>query len=711
MNCNRGIILFVSLIFSVTAISVNINDQTLQQIINSNDSVQFKELDEFIVVSQSQRTEAGGLVFLPTKRQKEIAQDGYDLLRHLAIPQISVNPTEDNVTTITGGDVMIFINGQKASYYELKSLKTGDVLRVDFLDFPSDPKFGGAQHVLNFIVKTPLSGGYTRILASSQFLNKIAAGTNVFSKFAFKRMVYDMFVGYDYYNTHHTGYSSIEKYSLVDNDSKPYEIVRQSENDYTRKHTWSLPLSFRAIYQSDKFQASNQLSFTFSETPMSLTEGFLKFSSGEVEDYTHRTSYSSINSMAGWNGVYDFNFEDGYSMSLNSNLLYIHNDSYNTYSSTIKGFDSIVTDANELVSVFDLNAAAKKQFSDKHSVLLKAMFKYYNNKIEYTGSSVSDTRQFETTSRIGVAYELNLPINLMLHIEAGTNWQKSKNSDVKHCLLTPYATLFASYAPASAHQFNLSLNYLSLILPEYMKTSTVLQSNELMFITGNPNLKPFPQFNGNFTYTWLPRNNFYLTGMIYFSEAFNSPVTVYSHLNAGNALLRSFTDDGNYMYQFYGIKLTYKPIDHLQIELGAFYKSIKDKCKSGRSINNLTSAARISYYFNKFYIVAAGSLASKNYEPMDNSIDKTPANYSFTGGWSNGAMNVKVSAENIFSGSWKSITSNTLLPLYSNNKINYDGLVHRSISLSVSYTFGYGNKIARVNEINAQEEHESAVLK
>lgn len=78
MNCNRGIILFVSLIFSVTAISVNINDQTLQQIINSNDSVQFKELDEFIVVSQSQRTEAGGLVFLPTKRQKEIAQDGYD---------------------------------------------------------------------------------------------------------------------------------------------------------------------------------------------------------------------------------------------------------------------------------------------------------------------------------------------------------------------------------------------------------------------------------------------------------------------------------------------------------------------------------------------------------------------------------------------------------------------------------------------------------
>lgn len=116
---------------------------TYAQSMEPSDSLRTsKELEEVVVVGQNQRAEAGELVFTPTARQKQAAQDGYELLRHLAIPQISVDYAADRVTTVTGGDVALFINGFHAEPYEVKTLKTTDVLRVDYLDFPSDPKFG-----------------------------------------------------------------------------------------------------------------------------------------------------------------------------------------------------------------------------------------------------------------------------------------------------------------------------------------------------------------------------------------------------------------------------------------------------------------------------------------------------------------------------------------------------------------------------------------
>lgn len=92
-------------------------------------------------------------VYLPSGRQRNAAQSAIDLLRQMAIPQIQINLVDNSVTTLTGSKAALFINSLPASAEELEGLRTADVKRVEYLDFPTDTRFNGNKHVVNFIVQ------------------------------------------------------------------------------------------------------------------------------------------------------------------------------------------------------------------------------------------------------------------------------------------------------------------------------------------------------------------------------------------------------------------------------------------------------------------------------------------------------------------------------------------------------------------------------
>ena len=160
------------------------------------DRIEAKELDEVVVEAQNQRTDAKLSTYTPTGKQKSSAQNAIDLLRQLAIPQININLVDNAVTTQTGQNVAIFINYLPASAEEIEGLFTADVRRVEYLDFPTDPRFQGNEHVVNFIMQKYEYGGYTKATVSENFLvGKLSSRASVYSKFAYKRMTYDLYAG------------------------------------------------------------------------------------------------------------------------------------------------------------------------------------------------------------------------------------------------------------------------------------------------------------------------------------------------------------------------------------------------------------------------------------------------------------------------------------------------------------------------------------
>ena len=149
------------------------------------DTIKSQELNEVVVQAQMQRTSSTKSTYTPTGKQKNAAQNAVDLLRQMAIPQIRINPIDETVTDNVGGNVAIYINFLEASKEEMEGLRTADVRRVEYLEFPTDPRFRGAERVINIIVQEYAYGGYTKITANENFLVGLSSRVNIFSKFTY----------------------------------------------------------------------------------------------------------------------------------------------------------------------------------------------------------------------------------------------------------------------------------------------------------------------------------------------------------------------------------------------------------------------------------------------------------------------------------------------------------------------------------------------
>ena len=119
-----------------------------------NDTIpETQELQEITVEATNQYVSANNSTYIPSRRQKNSAADAVALLSQMAIPQIDVNPADRTVKTSTGKDIAIYIDFIKATTQDLEGMRTADVKKVEYLLYPQDPRFQGAQYVINFIMQ------------------------------------------------------------------------------------------------------------------------------------------------------------------------------------------------------------------------------------------------------------------------------------------------------------------------------------------------------------------------------------------------------------------------------------------------------------------------------------------------------------------------------------------------------------------------------
>ena len=85
--------------------------------------------------------------------------------------------------------------------------------------------------------------------------------------------------------------------------------------------------------------------------------------------------------------------------------------------------------------------------------------------------------------------------------------------------------------------------------------------------------------------------------------------------------------------------------------------------------------------------------------------------YQIIAGWSRANLNVRVGAMNLFRSDWLCATNILSTPLYSETRLVAGNNFHRRLNLSVTYTFGYGKKVQRGNEVGEQSGASSAIMK
>lgn len=648
------------------------------------DTLKTQELKEVVVEAQMQRTSATSSTFIPNKKQKSSAQNAVDLLQQLAIPQITINLVDNAVTTLSGQNVAIYINYLPASSQEIEGLLTADVRRVEYLDFPTDPRFNGSEHVVNFIMQRYEYGGYTKLTLNENFLVGLSNRASMYSKFSYKSMVYDLYAGTSNHDNKHVGTSYIGKYTLDDQNGVAQDITRSEIFDKALFKYNQYPVTFRAVYDSDKIQISNTVGFTFDQSPIAETKGKLSFAPGVSADYSYTRNEPYTTRLVSWQGGYYFILPRNYQLNINPSANYSHTNYNYTYSSTLSGDDVIENISRENAWQIRGSASLYKILSQKQNIYLRAGGGINRNDVAYLGSNPYDNSFSDSYAGATIGYNFsNRPWNV--NADVALQWERNKINSTTVSDVYPVINVSAAYSPSNHHSlrafFHLGANYPG----ASEKTPNILQINELMYQTGNPDLKLSRQVNFNLQYNWMPRNSFSASFYAQYFGENNLYVPIYTPYQNGRALLKSFITDGKYYRTSLGMSFNYKLLNN-KLQLAAqpsitFYKltGYYDVSKNPFAFN-----ASATYYLNNFYFQASYQTPMRTIQGNRAAYYKDRDYYQLLAGWSKSGWNIRLTAINFFRSDWLGATQIINAPLYSETKLQGGNYYHRRLNLSVT---------------------------
>lgn len=675
---------------------------------DSVDSIASQTLNEVVVEGLTATTTAKATTYVPSSKQKNAAQNGFDLLYFMGIPQIRVNPLDNSVTDNAGGDVAIFINYMPASSEEMQGLRTADVRRVEFLEFPTDPRFRGAQRVINIIVQEYDYGGYTKISAGETFFSGNTTA-NLYSKFSYKKMTCDLYVGADYTSSRHLFNNTESTYTLKNAEGNDFLLTRKEQTESSQLKHNEYPVTFRATYNSGKIQIRNTFGYSHTAFPVLFQSGNLIYSPGLAENFHFERSNPSRSNSVNYTGMFYFTFPYDFSINATPTFTYSHNNNNLFYSTTAS--EAIIRKAREDAYNYRIDVYANKRIGQKHLVMAGINGGDNINRLNYTGSYDYSDRFHNSFVAALAAYQFQTQ-KINLYADLGLCWEQSEINGVKNTDTYPFLHINFRFSSNSKNAMSAYFQYASNTPGIDMKASDILQDNEFMYITGNPLLKNSRHITLNLSYTWILSNKFSLSAYTNFFEMLIRQLTIYESFDDGHALIRNYVNNGNFIQEQIGATANWKTLnDNLQIYGGAEMRFFRSTGIYNKTYTPFKFFVQATYYLNGFYFQASYQTAERNMFSNAPRIYKSHPNYGITAGWGNSNWNVRLGAYNLFNKKWESADLWISSPLYSEHRTNYGTKAHAWINLAATYTFGYGKKVQRGNEVGAQSGANSAIIK
>lgn len=695
----------VFLLSILIAFSLSAAAQTEQ-----SDTISVNELDEVVVEAANQYTTANVTTYIPESRQKKTATDAVSLLNKMAIPQLDVPFGVGNtaVKTIGGESVDIFIDYVPASAEDLTGMQTMDVKRVEFLVYPQDPRFRGAHYAINFIMQKYEWGGYTKLSAYKWFGPDRNENAQLYSKFAYKKMTFDLYADETYKKSHNGSSKSTQTFNLTDYMGKgPQTIVKEVSTPSTTYRNNNNNITFRALYDTDNIQIINKLSLNNSVAPHNNSESRLTYSDNilpESDAFNETSSHSQYID-------YFFYLYAGFSEKFYINVSADYSFSSTKSDSEYTGNDlSIVNNAVNYNRNYQLQVFPSWNISKHNTLSGNIQVKYGDRDINYFGSSASKNSGSSLYILVGPNYRLNFD---KISIGAKVNWVYHKDiiTGFKQTEQAIQGDIWISYSPNKHNQLFIDAQTNQYNPDISSKNPVMLQENELIWYKGNPTLQYARFDNFQLNYTWLPSNKWQLGTDFHYINGFDIVRTIYTPDGPDGTLLRTYENNGNYHDLTATIKLTAKLIDGKLIATAApFFKYTKNTGIYGGNSRCVGGWAQLAYYFGNFYsslyyntpVSGLADLGYKIWKPYDLQLNV---------GWGNGAWRISAVAYKILNSGWKTNRQAISTPYYSYDLTNYSSNGHRQFYIAVSYTFGYGKKVQRGNEVGAIGTAANAILK
>lgn len=342
-------------------------------------------------------------VYMPTVTQKNASQSGSELLNHMAIPQLGII-SGNSITTNGGKPVAVFVDYLPASENDLLSMRVSDVKRVEYLEYPSDPRLQGNPYVINFIMQQYEYGGYAKAYGFGTFLNGHQEQIIGNVRMQYKRMTYDL-MGSAYNNgSSHTGSDLTETFRLHQDDGTVKQFERNSELESSNRHRNNYYLIFRATYNSDKVQASTLINSNLDRQPNTVQNGKVKYSNNIYPTSEYYSVTDNFSKFISYTGYYFFVLPGNNSITFTPKYSLSHTDQSSDYSET--GHLPILNSAVDNTNYLSGDLKFKHDFGKFGNFLGFVKGSYQYNRTSYSGSAIGLDRTKSSRIGFGANYEV-----------------------------------------------------------------------------------------------------------------------------------------------------------------------------------------------------------------------------------------------------------------------------------------------------------------
>jgi len=655
------------------------------------------ELAEVTVTAERFVRTPNGLTVIPDKEQTRHASSGYELIRNLMIPGVSVDAFSGSVSAL-GGAVALYIDGMEADEREVRQLRPSDVERVQFIDAPTG-RYAGNNTALNFILKKQTSGGYVGADAT-QRIGYNAGDYNLAMKYYDRNTQYTLFAGADYKAVYGGEAERSEEIFFPGNT-----VGRHYTTLSSRERRNSQYGQLRVRNKNDRRTLRATLSLVRSASPDNSSLSALTYTglgSGAVCMLSDRTeSTRSVKYSLGLSGTFKIAGNRSIDASAGATL------TDNRYG-YLYGEDGmqVMSATDETLYNFNGNLSYVHTFSSGSSLTVKLTELLNVSSATYSGSHSSWQHLWMSESLLFAEYMQPLGKNASLRLSPGVSAQIYRlhgNNAVKN--FAPRAQMVFAMQPAHAQYLQVVGAYGNSYPQLSMISGATTQVDVIQQRRGNPGLKQTHMWNVMAVYG-LGVGKVNLQAMVLFNGATSLPMADYWFEDA--VLVQSYSGNGRWRQWTPTLSLTWMPSNKFNMQLsgGWLYNGYRGVARLSASCP--TAEGRVSWYVGDF-AVNAYATAPKKVAGYDRTVVSLPWDFGLSGGWSKGSLRVEAGFHNPFYRRPR-IESSLDTPQYRFYGSQWSPTDRQSAYVKAVWTFDFGKK-TRHDDPNVDKSINSGILR
>lgn len=696
-NIEKGnyLVAFSSIGYKPAFIQIKMSDKNLEVPLVTLETENVV-LGEVVVKGSSFIRKDDHVLVIPDKQQVKHASTGYDLLYNLMIPNIEVNKRTGTVSTF-GGEVSLYINGEKADYRDVQSLRPRDIENVEYYDVPTG-KYANDVAAINYIVKKRQSGGYI-FADGKQTIGYMAGDYNIGGKVAHGNTSYSFWGGH-----------TMQKYkgSIVDKNETilfpDHTVYRNRETTAGNYRNNQQYMQFKVSNVNKKRNLSAQIALVRNETPSDENYGLLDYSGHYTYSTRSTDSKQEQNLSPSLRLFGNFNIGKNQTLELTAKGSYTQNDYTRQYT---ENENNSLSDVKE--DLYSFNFSTNYNIKLQHQNSFGVDIRHYHNitSSTYAGDYSSWQHLWTGESMFMLNYSQRFGKHFTMILRPGLSWMNYKlhTEDVRRYCSLKTSSRF-SYQFNKKQQLTLAADA-GVNQPDISYMNNVDQTVDFLQIKrGNPFLDDMQLYNISLLYNGVFGKLNVVGGTGYSIYTHNvSPI----YYLEGDKLIGSYRSDGNIYGLGIILNISYHVTDNLRTKLAFKYLNVQTRKNYNINLDSYSAILDINYFLKDFSINLFGKIPTEKIETTTLIVTKSPATYGASVSWSHKGWYIEAGTENPFTRHSR-YREHADYGVYQYNQVQTSRIYQRTGYVKLAYTFDFGRKTSR-DKNDVDRSINSAIMK